>query len=350
MNILDLFSGCGGLSLGFKQAGFNISCAIDFDKDSIETHSKNFKNSLSLCDDIKNFSDKEIQKISKDEIHLIIGGPPCQGFSNANRWQDLKQDPRNNLFYEFLRFVELIQPKVILIENVRQILTINNGYTKNKIYEFLENLNYHVFSKVFNASNYEVPQSRSRAFIIATKIKKFENLDIPEKQGTNVKDAIGELYQFENSKTDTHKISNLPDSSYRKYLRSKSNLIHNHYLIYPAEKTIEKIKHVKQGENWKSIPQNLFPNNRSNRHSSAFKRLNEKDFSVTIDTGNSHSNYFHPIFHRLPTPRESARLQSFPDNFVFSGSRTSQYRQIGNAVPPLLAKNIAKFLKKKYFS
>ncbi len=349
MNVLDLFSGCGGLSLGFKRAGFHIYGAIDFDKDSIETHTKNFKNSFSVCGDIKNITNSKIQSLIKDKIDVVIGGPPCQGFSNANRWQDLKQDPRNNLFYEFLRFVEVTQPDVVLIENVRQILSINNGYTKNKIYEFLEKLNYFVFSEVFNASNFEVPQNRYRAFIIATKRKKFNRLEIPKKKGTNVIDAIGELYKFEKSLKQIYKFDRLPNSPYRKYLRAKNNSIHNHYLIYPAKTTIEKIKFVKQGENWKSIPQHLFPNNRNNRHSSAFKRLNERDVSVTIDTGNSHSNYFHPLYHRLPTPRESARLQSFPDEFIFHGSRTSQYRQIGNAVPPLLAKNIANFLKKKYF-
>ena len=120
----------------------------------------------------------------------------------------------------------------------------------------------------------------------------------------------------------------------------------NHEIVYPAKSTIDKIKYVKQGDNWQSIPVHLFKNNRNNRHSSAFKRLSENDFSVTIDTGNAHSNYFHPIFNRIPTPREAARIQSFKDNFYFTGSRTSQYRQIGNAVPPLLAKEIAHTFKK----
>ena len=136
------------------------------------------------------------------------------------------------------------------------------------------------------------------------------------------------------------------NNDYVRYLRKKNSKVLNHDIVYPAKSTIEKIKYVKQGENWQSIPKKLFKNNRNNRHSSAFKRLKEDDFSVTIDTGNAHSNYFHPIYHRIPTPREAARLQSFKDDFEFVGTRTSQYRQIGNAVPPLLSKEIAKNFKK----
>ena len=128
---------------------------------------------------------------------------------------------------------------------------------------------------------------------------------------------------------------------------TKNSDIYNHEVRYPADIVQKRISYVKQGENWQAIPKELFLNQRSNRHSSAYKRLNEIDVSVTIDTGNSHSNYFHPIYNRIPTVREAARIQSFPDDFVFCGSRTSQYRQVGNAVPPLLANSIAKQIKEE---
>ena len=132
-----------------------------------------------------------------------------------------------------------------------------------------------------------------------------------------------------------------PETDYRKYLRAKDNAIPNHEVRYPAEKVQQRIAYVPQGGNWEDVPENLWPSDRKNRHSSAYKRLKEDEQSCTIDTGNAHSNYFHPLYNRIPSIRESARLQSFPDRFHFSGPRGSRYKQVGNAVPPLLAKAVA---------
>ena len=140
-------------------------------------------------------------------------------------------------------------------------------------------------------------------------------------------------------------INTPPVTAYQKYLRRVDNLIYNHDNRYPAEIVQQRISFVPQGGNWQQVPVELWPSDRNNRHSSAYKRLDEKQPSVTIDTGNSHSNYFHPLFNRIPTVREAARLQSFPDEFVFVGNRSEQYRQVGNAVPPLLAKAIAMRIK-----
>ena len=136
-----------------------------------------------------------------------------------------------------------------------------------------------------------------------------------------------------------------PQSDYQKYLRNNNSEIYNHEIRYPAPIVQERISYVKQGENWTSVPKKLWPSQRDNRHSSAYKRLAELEPSVTIDTGNCHSNYFHPLYNRIPTVREAARLQSFPDSFIFLGNRSEQYRQVGNAVPPILAKVVAIALK-----
>jgi DNA (cytosine-5)-methyltransferase 1 len=298
------------------------------------------------------FDENTIKKeFHNKNIEVIVGGPPCQGFSSANRWQKESDDPRNKLFFEYLKFVKVLKPKVVLIENVRGILTRDNGYVKNRILHFLEDMKYRVSCEVLNASDYGVPQNRYRAFFVAIKRKycdrEFDFGKIMKKSKVDVKDAIGELYNLKINGSDSYHLVNEPDTEYRNYLRSKSNDIYNHEVKFPAELTQVRISQVPQGGNWRDIPPDLFKNVRDNRHSSAYKRLKEDESSVTIDTGNAHSNYFHPLFNRIPTPREAARLQSFNDAFIFCGTRSRQYRQIGNAVPPLLAKAIADEIKRQ---
>ena len=344
--VLDLFCGCGGLSKGFEMAGFNIIGGVDFNKEAIDTFNMNFKKSKGIYTDILNIDENEIKKIFGNSVDIIIGGPPCQGFSAANR-NKVNDDPRNKLFFQFVKFVDVFEPKVVVIENVRGIVTENNGYAKNEIYKIFEKRGYNVTHKILDASDYGVPQKRIRNFFVMTKnfTFDFENIKKIMKKVT-VKEAIGDLYYYENDKNEIKKSNKEAMSSFVKKMNKNSD-IYNHEVRYPADIVQKRISYVKQGENWQAIPKELFLNQRSNRHSSAYKRLNEIDVSVTIDTGNSHSNYFHPIYNRIPTVREAARIQSFPDDFVFCGSRTSQYRQVGNAVPPLLANSIAKQIKEE---
>lgn len=339
--VLDLFCGAGGLSLGFNHAGFEIVGGIDFDEDAIRTHHRNFPDSFSICKDIKSIGNEDIGKLFKN-IDVIIGGPPCQGFSNANMWQKGVEDDRNKLFFEFIRFVEVIMPKVVLIENVPGILTKNNSYAKMKIYEILDKLGYCVDSSVLMASDFGVPQIRKRAFFIGVKKEvytkfSFDNLRFKPK--VSVKEAIEDLYNIDNETSFNEEAT----SDYQRKMREKSgDFIFNHEVNYPNLKVQERMKHVPQGGNWRNVPENLWDSKRDNRHSSAYKRISESNQSITIDTG--HMNYFHPKYNRVPTVRESARLQSFSDDFIFLGSKTSQFRQVGNAVPPLLAQAIAEEL------
>ena len=356
MKILDLFCGCGGISEGFQLAGFDVAGGIDFNPESIETYRKNFPKAQAIVADLSLFNEQRIiNEFGGLSIDVIVGGPPCQGFSSANRWHKEKDDIRNKLFFEFLRFVSVLKPPVVLIENVRGILTRDGGFAKKRIEELVISLGYRVSSAVLNSSDFGVPQNRFRAFFVATKLgpsqKEFDFVKLKKLNPVSVKEAIGELYSFNEEGKHSWLLKRKPVGDYCQYLRSKTGEVVNHEVRFPAEVTQKRISHVPQGGNWANIPKILFKNQRNNRHSSAYKRLKEDECSVTIDTGNAHSNYFHPLYNRIPTVREAARIQSFSDNFIFVGTRTSQYRQVGNAVPPLLARAIAleikKILKKK---
>lgn len=340
--ILDLFCGAGGLSLGFQNAGFKIYGGVEWDPKAMETHTNNFETDYHYSGDISEISDEDI-KLNLMNIDGIIGGPPCQGFSSANRYLKDEEDPRNALFFQFLRFVNIINPKFFLIENVPGILTRDNGFAKNKILEITGSLGYHVEVQVLSSEDFGVPEIRKRAFFVGIRddIKQkfqFSNLK-PIFDKTTVKDAIGDLIDLENG-TNFNSLLGIERNPLQEYYYDENTLqIENHDISKHNDKVIERIKHVPQGGNWRDVPERLWDTQRSNRHSSAYRRLDFSKPSITIDTG--HMNYFHPIFHRVPTVRESARIQGFKDSFVFYGSKTQQYRQVGNAVPPILAQSIA---------
>lgn len=342
--VLDLFCGCGGISCGYEQAGFEIIGGIDFNLQATQTFQHNFKMAKVQCVDITTVKNEDILS-DYGGVDVIVGGPPCQGFSTANRWQKESEDPRNKLFFEYIRFVKLLRPKMIMIENVRGILTRNNGYAKERISTILGEAGYELNMQVLDASEYGVPQNRKRAIIVGIRkdfLDKTFDFELLKKQPkVTVEDAIGEFYQFEKAAPGIKELQEPASTPYRAYLRRKDNLVIDHEARYPAAKVQERISFVPQGGNWMDVPAELWPSDRQNRHSSAYKRLDPNTQSCTIDTGNAHSNYFHPLFNRIPSPRESARLQSFPDSFEFPGTRGNMYKQVGNAVPPLLAKAVA---------
>lgn len=348
--VIDLFSGCGGISEGFLQNNkFEIVGAIDFDKMACKTYKYNFPNANVLCGDISKI---EIEDTNFDDIDIIVGGPPCQGFSALNRHQKLEDDPRNKLFFEFLRFVKELRPKALMIENVQQILTNKNGYAKKEISRLLQEMGYNVDYRILNASDYGVPQNRKRAVFVGIRddIGKIDfdmiHMYHVEKKVT-VDEALEDLYYLENNihsdKTNDIYLDDRQQSNrYLKNVKNDSGYIFNHRINYPNEDVQKRISFVPCGGNWKDVPEEMFPSKRDNRHSNYMKRLDAKSQSITIDTG--HAVYFHPLFNRVPTARESARIQSFPDRFIFLGNKSEQLRQVGNAVPPLMAKAISSMI------
>lgn len=339
IKVIDLFCGCGGLSYGFIEAGYDVVLGIDHWKDAIQTFKINHKNSIGLAGDLFSENPEEISfKTGITGVDIIIGGPPCQGFSIAGK--RIVDDERNRLYKSFVNFVEFYKPKAFLMENVPNIISMADGIVKQNIIEDFEKLGYKVVYKVLLASEFGVPQNRRRAFFIG--IKGNQSFVYPESIIQNPitsKEAISDLTA--SSITDGEKYFIEPKSEYQIKIRENSNGVFNHQTTIHKEQTISIISKVPDGGNYKNLPIEL---QKTRNVHIAWTRLNSKKPSFTIDTG--HRHHFHYEFNRVPTVRESARIQSFPDNFVFLGSKTSQYKQVGNAVPPMLAKILAETLKK----
>ena len=334
LKVLDLFSGCGGMSLGFEQAGFSIELGIDNCADALTTFKKNHKNSSIIDADLSKLDPSEI---NIDTIDVIIGGPPCQGFSIAGK--RIVEDERNDLYKSFVRYVDFFKPKAFVMENVPNILSMGNGLIKNKIVEDFSSLGYTVVCKLLMASDFGVPQNRKRAFFVGivsgNKFEYPEKLDLPKVTSQDAISDLPDLSVIDNSSYPTPCIS-----MYQKKMRSNSKRLFNHQLTEHKDKTVKIISLVPDGGNYKDLPEHLKDTRRVNI---AWTRLNSKKPSFTIDTG--HRHHFHYKYNRVPTVRESARIQSFPDDFIFLGNKTSQYKQVGNAVPPLLAKYLGNKLK-----
>jgi len=314
---IDLFSGAGGMTLGFDNAGFKNLLAIEFNNDFAQTYKKNFPNHNLIIDDIKNVSEKQIRDIIKDEkVDVIIGGPPCQGFSIAGKiGRSFIDDDRNRLFKEFVRFVKILRPNIFVLENVKAMERHNNGKTIKEIVSSFEEIGYDIKYKVLNAANYGVPQERRRIFIVGTLGK--NNFEYPKetKEITTVKDAIDDL-----PKLNSGESSDIP----------------NHNAMAHSKQMLEKMSYVKDGGDRNDIPEDLRPKSGDSRK---YIRYNSKkpSFCVTGDM----RKIFHYSQNRALTCRELARLQTFPDSFIFLGNAGKVQQQIGNAVPVLLANKMA---------
>ena len=300
LKVLDLFAGCGGFSLGFQKAGFKIEAFIELDNQAINTFKNNFPDSKLITKDITKIQNHEIKQLK--DIDIIIGGPPCQGYSLAGK-RNIK-DPRNQLYKEFLRFIEIIKPKAVVIENVPGILTMDSSEGKKVIDLIiidLIKLGYFVSFKKLKAVDFNIPQTRERIFIIAL------NKDIFPK-GNKLTNTVG------------------------KALKNISLKANSHLVTEPTSYMLERIKALSQGEK-------LNP-----KYNFSRQRLFLEKPSPTVSTKDL---FIHPLENRFLTPRELARLQSFPDDFNFFGSKTSKIKQIGNAVPPELAFELAKKMKEE---
>lgn len=336
MYAIDLFAGCGGLSKGFMDAGFDIIVGVDNDDAALETFKINHNGAVALNADLsKQEIFDEIKRIvGNRQIDVIIAGPPCQGFSlTGPRNFD---DKRNKLYLAVFKVVKQYKPQAFIIENVPGMATLYNGEIKTEILKRFKALGYNVECRILIAADYGVPQMRKRLIFMGIR-KDLGVPFFPEPQFTpenyrTCRDALSDLPGL----TDTlgmeeSEYTSAPKTEYQRIMRGKCNVLHNHTATNHTQMVKDTIALVPEGGNYKDLPQGV---GESRKFHEAWTRYDGNKPSKTIDTG--HRNHFHYEYNRVPTVRENARLQSFPDDFVFTGTRTQQYRQVGNAVPPLL--------------
>lgn len=344
---IDLFSGCGGFSYGFQQAGFHVVLGVDNTEIALKTFEKNHNNSKALLLDLHKDSaiDKIVNETKNIEIDVIIAGPPCQGFSLTGTRNE--NDERNSLFYSVFRLAERINPKAIIIENVPGLLTLYGGKAKKEIIHLCDKMGYTCSPKLLFAPDYGVPQIRKRVFFVALR-KEYGIFEFPEpilieEQYIGCEDAIGDLPDLvSNLGSEELEYDKKPFSNYQKNMRNGNRFLTNHLGTQHTEHVIKVISQVPEGGNHKDLPLGVGDSRKFNE---AWTRYHSKKPSKTIDTG--HRNHFHYKWNRVPSVRENARLQSFPDDFEFLGNKTQQYRQVGNAVPPLLGKILGEELLKQ---
>lgn len=343
--VIDLFCGCGGFSKGFEDAGYEVAMALDSWEDAIQTFNINHKKPVGITKNIYDFTNDEIKEFAiKNNVVGIIGGPPCQGFSMVGKRE--ANDKRNTLYLQYVRFVEQVRPEFFILENVKGLLTLEKGYFKTEIVERFSELGYNVTYKVLRACDYGVPQKRERVFFVGLRKDKFKNqffnYPLPFNHIVGTEEALSDFPSLDNDELSTeYKIE--PQNKYQKLMRKNSENIKNNDVTIHTEQTKKIISMIPDGGNIKALPEEYY---KIRNYSSAFKRMNSKEPSTTIDCG--HRNYFHYRENRIPTVRESARIQSFPDDFEFLGNKTSQYTQVGNAVPPLLAEAIGRAMNVMY--
>ncbi|MDQ0592185.1 DNA (cytosine-5)-methyltransferase 1 [Chryseobacterium ginsenosidimutans] len=340
---IEIFSGVGGMSLGASMAGVKIAMAIEIDKDAAATFKKNHPDVNVIVSDIKDIETIDVP-VNENQQKILMGGPPCQGFSKSNVKGRNVNNQKNWLFQEYLRITELWRPDWFVLENVQGLVETEKGLFLNKILEGFKKLGYTVNYKVLNAKNFGVPQNRERLFIVGSLHN--EEFEFPEPKFIDnfitVEDAFTDLPDLVNGNGDTElKYKEGKNSEYSLLLKGDLKSIKNNAVSRNSETVINRYQYIHEGGNWKDIPIELMETYKdvTRCHTGIYHRLNRKKPSVVI--GNYRKNMLiHPWQERGLSVREAARLQSFPDNFNFVGTINSQQQQVGNAVPPLLAKAV----------
>ena len=384
LTMIDLFAGAGGLSEGLSEAGFHSLFASEIVPAYADTYKKNHPFSDVLTADIRTVDADEIREklgMEKGELDLLAGGPPCQGFSiNAPVRSIL--DQRNHLFKEYLRFVDAFAPRAVLIENVPGLVSFEHGATLHAILEALSQLGYGADVRILGAAYYGVPQMRWRTIIIGVRGEQLPAFAFPEPtyhapikpnftttfngrllvklpsielstHFTTVEEAIGDLPPLKSGERgeSVKQYACEPKCDYQRRLRTGSSGVYNHEAPRLSKINLERLKYIKPGGNWTSIPDELLPKGmqRANKgdHTKRYGRVAPDGLASTILTKcDPHwGAYFHYNQDRSFTVREAARIQSFPDHYIFTGTQAEQFAQVGNAVPPMLASAVGLAIK-----
>lgn len=338
---IDLFAGAGGLSTGFKQAGFNVVVANEYDPAIAAAYVKNHQKTHMLVNDIRNLHIEQEFDRYKNEVYAVIGGPPCQGFSLKGKRLTLNDD-RNFLFKEFMRVVYLVRPQIVVMENVPSLLTAENGVFRKQIESLFRESGYAVTTGVLQAQMFGVPQNRRRAVIMASRGTRAPEMPQGNSKPVSAWEAISDLaYDDLEEYKEQSPYRTAPLTQYQAELREGSSIVTNHLPTRHSVTAIERMKLVPPGGGRANLP---VEHHTKSIYSGTWGRIRKGEPAVTITTRfdtPSSGRFTHPYLNRAITVREAARLQSFPDSYTFVGTKGSQMKQVGNAVPPILARAIA---------
>lgn len=339
--VIDLFAGVGGMSLGFEQSGFDVVLANEYDPEIADAYKRNHPKTNMIVGDITSLDLSSVFGAYAGSIDVVIGGPPCQGFSQKGKRKTI-HDERNFLFKYYVKVVELVKPRYFVMENVPNLLTAESGYFYHEIVELFKNMGYSLNATVMNASEYGVPQNRRRAVIIGKLGDDIPRLPVPSKEQVTVWDAIGDLAFLESGEGEEEQIyRNEPHSGYARDMRASATVLHNHVATKHSPLALERLSLIPPNCGKEVLPKEHLT---KSIYSGTWTRMVKDEISVTITTRfdtPSSGKFTHPYLNRAITVREAARIQSFPDSFVFYGTKGAQMKQVGNAVPPRLAYAIA---------